>query len=147
VVEVAGYAAGQVGEVDPVVLDRLGIEERVGWLQLELGALLEFPTPVRDARAVSRYPSTDIDLAFVVDQREPVAAVRSTIRSAGVPLLRQLQLFDVFRSEAIGAGRRSLAFRLRFQADDRTLTDVEVGQVRQAIIDEVEQTHGATLRG
>ena len=83
----------------------------------------------------------------MVDEREPVAAVRSTIRSAGVPLLRHLQLFDVFRSEAIGAGRRSLAFRLRFQADDRTLTDVEVGQIRQAIIDEVEQTHGASLRG
>jgi phenylalanyl-tRNA synthetase beta chain len=147
VVEVAGFPAGQVGEIDPVVLDRLGIEERVGWLELELGALLELPTPVRMARPVSRFPSTDVDLAFVVSEREQAAAVRTTIRSVGAPLVRTVELFDVFRSPSLGVDRRSLAFRLRFQADDRTLTDAEVGQVRQAIIDEVESTHGATLRG
>ena len=147
VVEVAGSAAGQVGEVDPVVLERLGIVERVGWLQLELGILMDLPVPIRAARPVSRFPSTDVDLAFVVDEREPAAAVRSTIRSAGVPLLRRVELFDVFRSAGLGSGRHSLAFRLRFQAQDRTLTDAEVGVVRQAIIAEVEETHGATLRG
>jgi phenylalanyl-tRNA synthetase beta chain len=146
-VQVAGFDAGQVGEVDPVVLDRLGIDERVGWLQLELGRLLELPVAPRTARPVSRYPSTDVDLAFVVEEVVPAAAVRSTIRAVGAPLLRRVDLFDVFRSEQLGADRRSLAFRLRFQADDRTLTDAEVGEVRQAIIDEVEETHDATLRG
>ncbi len=147
VVQVAGYDAGQVGEVDPVVLDRLGIEERVAWLQLELGWLLDLPVPARTARPVSRYPSTDVDLAFVVEDRVPAAAVRSTIRATGAPLLRAVELFDVFRAGSLGDGRRSLAYRLRFQADDRTLTDAEVGEVRQSIIDEVEQTHGASLRG
>ena len=64
----------------------------------------------------------------------------------GAPLLQDLDLFDVFRSESLGVDRRSLAFRLRFQAEDRTLTDAEVGVVRQAIIDEVVATHDATLR-
>ncbi|HNL48836.1 MAG TPA: hypothetical protein PKK89_07740, partial [Microthrixaceae bacterium] len=66
--------------------------------------------------------------------------------AVGAPLLQDLDLFDVFRSESLGADRRSLAFRLRFQAEDRTLTDAEVGVVRQAIIDEVVATHDATLR-
>ena len=147
VVEVAGTPVGQVGEVDPVVLDRLGLDERVGWLQLDLSALLDVPVPVSVARPVSRFPSTDIDLAFVVDEPTPAAAVRSTIRSTGGVLVRRVDLFDVFRSGSLGEGRRSLAFRLRFQADDRTLTDAEVGAVREAIIADVESTHGATLRG
>lgn len=146
VVEVAGLDAGMVGEIDPEVLDRFGIGERVAWLELELGALLELVAPVRRARAVSRFPSTDVDLAFVVDDRVPAAAVRTTIRAVGAPLLQDLDLFDVFRSESLGVDRRSLAFRLRFQAEDRTLTDAEVGVVRQAIIDEVVATHDATLR-
>lgn len=146
VVEVAGVAVGQVGEVSPVVLERWGIEERVAWLQLELGVLLDLPVPVPRARPVSRFPSTDIDLAFVIDEATPAAAVRTTVRGAGGDLLRRVDLFDVFRSDALGEGRRSLAFRLRFQADDRTLTDAEVAGVRAAVIAAVEETHRATLR-
>ncbi len=147
VVEVAGAEVGQVGEVDPGVLEDLGIEERVGWLQLDLSTLLDLPVPVATARPVSRFPSTDIDLAFVVDEVTPAAAVRSTIHAAGGDLLRRVDLFDVFRSDQLGEGRRSLAYRLRFQAADRTLTDAEVARVRQAVIDEVQSTHAASLRG
>jgi phenylalanyl-tRNA synthetase beta chain len=146
VVEVAGVAVGQVGEVDPIVLDRWGVDQRVGWLQLDLDGLLDIPVAVAHGRPISRFPSTDIDLAFVVGASTPAAAVRSTIRAAGGDLVRRVDLFDVFRSESLGEGRRSLAFRLRFQAEDRTLTDAEVGQVREAVIGEVESTHGATLR-
>ncbi len=146
IVEVAGVDAGAVGEIDPQVLERLGIEELVAWLELELAMLLEMPVPVRQAKAVSRFPSSDVDLAFVVEDRIPAAAVRTTIRGAGAPLLRELDLFDVFRSDSLGEDRRSLAFRLRLQADDRTLTDAELAVVRQSIIDEVTATHDATLR-
>ena len=102
---------------------------------------------VRLARPVSRFPSTDIDLAFVVDEDTPAAAVRATVRGAGGDLLRRVDLFDVFRSDALGSGRRSLAFRLRFQAPDRTLTDAEVAAVRAEVIAAVEEVHGASLRG
>lgn len=146
VVEVAGFDAGTVGEIDPEVLDRFGIDERVACLELELGALLELPVTIRQARPVSRFPSTDVDLAFVIEDRVPAAVVGVTIRGAGSDLLRNVELFDVFRSGSLGADRRSLAFRLRFQADDRTLTDSEVGVVRQAIIDAVVDTHDAELR-
>jgi phenylalanyl-tRNA synthetase beta chain len=146
VVEVAGSDLGQVGEVSPVVLERWGIDERVAWLQLELGALVDLPARVARARPVSRFPSTDIDLAFVLDESTPAAAVRTTVRAAGGDLLREVELFDVFRSDALGDGRRSLAFRLRFQAPDRTLTDAEIAEVRAGVIAEVESTHGAALR-
>ena len=96
---------------------------------------------------MSRYPSSDIDLAFVVADAVPAGAVRSTIADAAGPLLASLRLFDVFRSDSLPPDTRSLAFTLRLQADDRTLTDAEVGEVRAQVISAVESAHGATLRG
>jgi phenylalanyl-tRNA synthetase beta chain len=95
---------------------------------------------------VSRFPSSDIDLAFEVPEPVPAGAVEATLRSAGGDLLSEVRLFDVFRGGALGEGTRSLAYALRFQAPDRTLTDAEVGQARTQLIEAVEQAHGATLR-
>ena len=77
----------------------------------------------------------------------PAGAVEATIREAAGELLVRLRLFDVFRGDAVGDGRRSLAYALRLQATDRTLTDGEVAEIRQGVIDAVESTHGARLRG
>jgi len=146
-IEVAGTPVGFVGEVDPGVLEAYGIDERVGWLEVDLEALLSLPHGGRPYHRVSRYPSSDIDLAFEVDEGTPAAEVRSCLAAAAGDLLADLSLFDVFRGAPVAEGRRSLAFTLRFQADDRTLTDVEVAEVRQACIDAVQSTLPATLRG
>ena len=104
-------------------------------------------TARRSYRPVSRYPSSDIDLAFVVPDEVPAAAVRATITASAGDLLTSVRLFDVFRSDGLGADGRSLAFTLRLQASDRTLTDDEVAAVRARVIAAVESAHGATLRG
>jgi phenylalanyl-tRNA synthetase beta chain len=96
---------------------------------------------------VSRFPSSDIDLAFVVDDATPAGSVEETLARAGGDLLVDLALFDVYRGEGVPRGRRSLAFRLRFLALDHTLTDEEVGEVRQRCIEAVESAHPAALRG
>ena len=70
-----------------------------------------------------------------------------TLREAGGDLLVDVRLFDVFRGPQLGPGRRSLAYRLRFNALDHTLTDGEVGEIRQRCIAAVESAHGAHLRG
>jgi phenylalanyl-tRNA synthetase beta chain len=72
--------------------------------------------------------------------------VEATLRDAVGELLEHVQLFDVFRSDALGPGKVSLAFSLRFRAPDRTLTDDEVGRLRQTAIDAVKTAHGAELR-
>ena len=77
----------------------------------------------------------------------PAGAVLRTLREAGGELLESVRLFDVFRSEALGAGKVSLAFALKFRAPDRTLTDAEVGELRQQCIDAVVSAFGAELRG
>jgi phenylalanyl-tRNA synthetase beta chain len=72
--------------------------------------------------------------------------VGRTLRTAGGDLLESSELFDVYRGTGLSEGTRSLAFRLRFCALDRTLTDAEVGALRTGCIEAVEKAHGATLR-
>jgi len=146
---------GEVGELDPTFVETFGLlgpdgrPRRVGWLDLDLEVLLD---PARTARRplesapVSRFPSSDIDLAFVVPDEVPAGQVEDTLRRAGGELLESVQLFDVYRGESLGGAVRSLAYRLRFCALDRTLTDEEVGGLRGACIAAVEQAHRATLR-
>ena len=137
---------GYVGEVDPDVSADFGIDGRVGWIELDLAGLLPTANEYPRAMPVSRHPSNDIDLAFVVDDGVPAALVAATIRSAAGDLLDDVRLFDVFRADRLGAGRRSLAYRLRLQAPDRTLTDADVGEVRSRIIEAVAAASGGELR-
>jgi len=68
------------------------------------------------------------------------------MRDAVGEVLEDVRAFDDFRSDALGPGRRSLAFALRFRAPDRTLTDTDVAELRQRAIDAVTKAHGAQLR-
>lgn len=139
---------GAVGEVDPEVVAAFGLDGRIGWLDVDLAALSAAPRRPGGVAPVSVYPSSDVDLAFVVDDGTSAAAVERTLREAGGDLLIGLWLFDVFRdSELLGPGRRSLAWRVRFCAIDHTLTDAEVAQVRARCVEAVEANHPARLRG
>jgi phenylalanyl-tRNA synthetase beta chain len=137
---------GEVGEIDPGVLEAYDIPGRVAWLELDLSRLLTMEPPIPQWRPVSRFPSSDIDLAFVVADEVPAVAVRRAIADAARELLAELELFDVYRGTGIDAGRRSLAFRLRLQAPDRTLKDTEVAKVRERAI-AAAAVLGAELRG
>ncbi|MEM9606080.1 MAG: phenylalanine--tRNA ligase subunit beta [Actinomycetota bacterium] len=138
---------GVIGEVDPVVLERFDITGRVGWVELNLGLLLGLPHGHRPYREISLQPSSDIDLAFVVEESISADDVRATLARAGGTQVVDLRLFDVYRGDQVGEGRRSLAYALRLQAPDHTLDDDEIGAVRQRCIDAVVSTHGAELRG
>jgi len=143
---VAGRPAGAVGEVDPLVLAAHHIDGRVGWLEVDLRLVLESPRRPATYRPVSRFPSADIDLAFVVEAATPAADIEVTLRRAGGELLENLELFDVFRGPQL-AGARSLAWRLRFSALDHTLTEEEITALRLRCIDAVTAAHPARLRG
>ena len=140
-------ALGAVGEIDPVVLEAHGIDERVGWLEVDLDVVATLERDPHLYRPVSIYPSSDIDLAFEVDDDVPADAVEQALRAAAGDRLASLRLFDVYRGTGIAEGRRSLAYTLRLDAPDHTLTDDEVADVRRRCIDAVESTLPATLRG
>jgi phenylalanyl-tRNA synthetase beta chain len=141
-----GFPIGTVGEVDPGVLETWGIDRRVGWLQVDLENLCSLPKRSIEIASFSRFPSSDFDLAFITPEEVPAAKVEAALREGGGDLLESVSLFDVYRGERAPAGTRSLAYRLRVCALDRTLTDAEVGVARQACIDAVAQATGGILR-
>ena len=141
-----GRTIGEVGEVDPEVLERYDVAGRVAWVQLAVDPIVAALETIPRYKPLSRFPSSDVDLAFAVPDDVPTTDVARTLRKAGAGLLRSVDLFDVFRSAQLGEGRRSLAFTLRFQADDRTLTDAEIAEARQSCIDAVVKAHNAELR-
>ena len=143
---VDGQPAGRIGEVASGVVDALDLATPVVVCELDIDAVLAGTRLERRARPVSRFPASTIDLAFVVDDTVPAAHVQATLAQAAGELLEHIALFDVFRSDALGPAKVSLAFSLRFRAPDRTLTDEEVGALRQACIDAVVAECGARLR-
>ncbi len=145
-VVIAGRARGVVGEVAPSVLRSFDVDGRVAWLQLDLTEILNGPHGKRSYRRVSKFPSSDMDLAFVVPDDTGADRVRNTISKAGGDLLVDLSLVDTYRGPGVVEGSRSLAFRLRFQANDRTLTDEEITSTREAIIAAVAKQNSGTLR-
>jgi phenylalanyl-tRNA synthetase beta chain len=144
---VSGVDAGVVGEIAPDVLTAVGLTGPVVAAELALDALFDAPRRDRTFRTPSRFPASAIDLAFVVDESVPADSITVTLRTAVGDLLEAVRVFDVFRSDALGEQRRSLAFALRLRAADRTLTDAEVGELRRRAIDAVVDAHGAQLRG
>lgn len=136
---------GAVGEIDPLVLRRFNIASRVAYLEVNLSAVLGSEPKPAQAKVVSRFPSSDIDLAFVLDSSQPAANVMRALRQAGGALVADIALFDVYRGPGVDDSARSLTFRLRLQAPDRTLTDIEIAGVREKCIAAVEKA-GGTLR-
>jgi len=145
-VVIAGRVRGHVGEVDPEVLMNYEVSGRVAWLELDLEAVLNGPHGNRKYRPVSKQPKSNIDLAFEVSDGVAASAVKSQLRRAGGQLLVSVELFDVYRGDGVADGSRSLTYRLRFQAQDRTLTDGEVAKLRNECIMAVAKKTKATLR-
>ena len=143
----AGRSVGSVGELAPKIVAAAGLVGPVVAFEADLGALSASKRHLPGFRAPSPFPPSAIDLAFVVDESVPAGTIAATLRATGADLLEDLRVFDEFRADALGVGRRSLAFSLRYRAPDRTLTDTEVGQLRRQAIDAVIAAHGATLRG
>lgn len=146
-ITVGGSTIGHLGALAIPVLEAFGVPDPAVALELDIDALLGTERRDRAFRALSRFPASTIDLAFVMPETVPAAAVESTLRAAAGELLESVRVFDEFRSDTLGPARRSLAFALRFRAPDRTLTDAELGPLRQAAIDAVVVAHGAELRG
>ncbi len=138
---------GVMGELHPLVREAFDLPAQpVCMLELDLDELLATWGAGRKMAPISAHPPVYEDLALVVDESVPAARVQNLIAQTGRALVRTVVLFDVYRGEQVGAGRKSLAYRLTYQADDRTLTDKEVAKLRTKIVRRLERELGATLR-
>jgi phenylalanyl-tRNA synthetase beta chain len=144
--QLAGAALGMLGEAHPQVCERFDLPEQVVvLLELNLDMLLAHRQPRRYQR-ISRFPAALQDMALVVEADIPAQTVEETLRAAGGDLLRHVELFDLYQGEQIPVGKKSLAYALTFQAEDRSLTEDEVLQLYQRIQQHAAAALGAELR-
>lgn len=146
-VTVNGQPAGWLGELHPAVAARFDLASRVLVAELDLATLTASAGDRHPVSSVPSYPPVKEDLAVIVDEGIPAAQVTDVIRRAGGALLGSVSLFDVYRGDQMGGGKKSLAFRVTYQARDRTLTDVEAGKLRDKIVRALSEEIGAVLRG
>jgi phenylalanyl-tRNA synthetase beta chain len=139
--------SGRVGEVHPSVLDALELRaDRVVVAELAIAGLSGGRPSAARVIAPSRQPAIERDLAVIVALDTPAAAVETAVRRHGGPLLRSVRLFDIYQGRPLEADERSLAYRLAFQADDRTLVEAEVDGAVAAITDGLREDVGGRLR-
>jgi phenylalanyl-tRNA synthetase beta chain len=145
-VTVGGQPIGWIGELHPLVARQWDLPD---------AAVFELDLDSLTARAVERetlyhevgeFPPVRQDLAVVLPESLPSADVLHVVREAGQPLLESVRVFDVYRGEQVGEGQVSLALSLVFRAPDRTLTDEEANQRRQAVIDALKEQLGVEPR-
>jgi phenylalanyl-tRNA synthetase beta chain len=136
---------GHAGELHPAVVATLELPRRTSAMELNLDALPA--APMVTGPAISTFPPALIDVALVVDDPVPAAEVQRALTEGAGELLEDVRLFDVYASDQLGAGRKSLAYKLTFRAPDRTLTVDEAVAARDAAVAEAARRFGATLRG
>jgi phenylalanyl-tRNA synthetase beta chain len=140
--EVLGY----FGKVKSEVARHIGIESMVYGFEFEVQKLYIQIEQDRRYRPFSKFPYTEKDLAVVVEKSVSATDVRKVISEAGGNLLTFVDVFDVYAGQSIEKSKKSLAFRLRFQSMERTLTDSEINLLFNKIIKATVEKLNARLR-
>jgi len=142
----AGRDLGWIGEIHPQIATELDLGEATAF-EIAFADLLE-PSPLGNEayREFTAFPPVDRDLAVVVPEEVPAAAVIDAIEASGGELLAGISVFDVYRGEHLDPGQKSLALRLRFRADDRTLGEDEIDPLWRTVIAAIGEI-GGRIRG
>ncbi|NQV90306.1 phenylalanine--tRNA ligase subunit beta [Candidatus Uhrbacteria bacterium] len=142
---IGGTVVGFVTEVDPQRAERLGLDHRVGTFEVNLQVLADLPEPMVKYEPVLVHPASERDLAFIVDERVLYGLIENRVQQIS-SLLKEIQLFDVYRGKGVEEGKKSLAMRFTFRAFDRTLESKEVDEEIQKVRQVLEKEFGATMR-
>ena len=137
---------GQMGEIHPVVAERFGISGRAYIAEIDMVALKNCKIEVGAVKPLPKFPAVSRDIALVVDEEVPAGDLMKCMEKAGGKLLEEIKLFDVYRGERLGEGKKSLAFSLSFRSPDHTLTDAEITAAMDKVLSQTGKQYGANLR-
>lgn len=145
VIKYKNKGVGFLGELHPRILKQFEIKPACVF-EMNISEILVDPLSLVSFKPFSAYPSIERDFAFVVNETLPQAEIQKTIEAQCKPLLMHAVLFDVYQGKGIEAGQKSLAYRLTFGSNERTLTDVEVDGVTKKMLEAVTSQFKAVLR-
>ncbi|MBK5211331.1 MAG: phenylalanine--tRNA ligase subunit beta [Coriobacteriia bacterium] len=138
---------GWIGEIHPLVAEKFEIENTVIAFEFDVAKFIKASKSSRDFVTPPRFPALELDIALIVDDEVSAQSIEHRIASLGKKSsLELVRLFDVYRGKGIETGKKSLAYKLAYRADDRTLTAEEVEKVHGKILERLEKETGATLR-
>jgi phenylalanyl-tRNA synthetase beta chain len=138
---------GVMGELHPLVREAFGLPEQPFLAaDFNVDVLITLMGDRYEVDPVSTFPAIYQDIAVIVDESVPASDIETAIRTTGGELLVDVHLFDVFRGDQIGAGKKSLAYGLTFQSPERTLQDQDADKQRESIVKALGEKFGARLR-
>ncbi len=143
---VDGQEAGWLGELHPLRSRALSLPGRVVMLEVDARALVRSET-TRVYQPLARFPAIERDLAVTVEEQVEAGALTAAIEAGAGDLAEAVRAFDEYRGDQVEAGRKSVAFRLRFRSPERTLTDKEVDRAMKDVARALERDFGASFRG
>ncbi|HJX11117.1 MAG TPA: phenylalanine--tRNA ligase subunit beta [Candidatus Binatia bacterium] len=141
----AGRKLGRLGQMHPDVCDEFGLPPFVAF-ELDFDGLLEYAPRQIAARSLPRFPSVERDFAVVVDRDFPSRQIVDWIKNRGETLIEDVSVFDQYMGPPIPEAKKSLAYKVSYRAEDRTLTDSEVNSLHQTLVEQIGQLFGAQLR-
>lgn len=136
-----------VSEVHPAVLSAYGITKPVYIFELDATTVMKYMAKDLKYKALPKYPATSRDLAMLVDVDVNAADIEKAMTKAAGQNLTQITLFDVYTGKQVEEGKKSLAFSLTFQSNDKTLTDAEIDPAIEKIVAKLQKDFNANLRG
>jgi phenylalanyl-tRNA synthetase beta chain len=145
-VKAHGQVIGVFGELHPLVKDQYELGDSpvlVAEFDLDLMRSLE---PTYGIKTIPDTPPMYEDIAVIVDESVLAETVEALIRQTGGRSVTDVRLFDLYRDEKIGTGKKSLAYALTYQAEGKTMTDAEAAAIRKKIVKRLEHEVGAKLR-
>ncbi|PLR81512.1 phenylalanine--tRNA ligase subunit beta [Bacillus canaveralius] len=145
-VYLSGEKVGFIGQVHPAVQKAMDLKETYV-CELSLNTILEAEVAPLQYEAIPRFPSITRDIALVVDTEKTAGELGAIIKEAGGKLLKEVHVFDLYEGERMEAGKKSLAFSLKYFDPERTLADEDVAKTHDKVLAAVKEKAGATLRG
>ncbi len=145
-IRIGKQTIGEIGEVHPDVCEHFDISVKTVVAQLRVDYLVKNKKPSFKFAELPRFPAVERDLAVVVEEDAGAGDVLAAIKKAGTKRLESVRLFDVYRDDKIGTGKKSLAFGLKFRAADKTMTDEETNAIMEKILRILEKDFNAKLR-
>ncbi len=136
-----------IGEVHPEVLANYDIEKRAYLAEINITKLVKYSRENKKYVEVPKFPAVERDIAMLVDEKIEVGQIEKIITKKGKKLLESIKLFDIYRNEKLGENKKSVAYSLIFRDKNKTLSDEEINQAMDSIIEELQKTIGAELRG
>ena len=146
IVNIEDLDVGIIGKIHPVIIEETETGQDAYYMELDMDRFINNIKETKKYKFIPAFPSIDIDLAIVVDNKIKNEDIVNEIKESGTALLKKIRLFDIYRGEQIEKDKKSMAYSLSFRDDARTLKDIEIEIIVNRILESLGRKFNARIR-